>query len=91
MNEAKIRAIRDKAKDLLLTYFSDGIDRQPADMESDLLGVFDLAGCFTADGPAWNKSVFLHAMRELVEEGKILAWEQDDGWHYRIPSPSEGF
>lgn len=67
-------------------YLSDGKIRQPVDFDRELLGL-DIVPAFVvlmAGGqPAWNKTIFCDALGELVEEGKVKAWKDDEGWHYQ--------
>lgn len=80
------------AKDFMLAYLSDGDIRQPADFDTDILGTELIIGALEiirGQQPAWNKTIFCDALGELVEEGKVKAWNDIYGWHYQYIEPKQ--
>lgn len=74
------------AKKFMLAYFEDGEIRQPEHFDRDILGVDSVPAVMemlSGHLPPWNHTIFSTALGELVEEGKIKAWQDDAGWHYQ--------
>lgn len=79
------------AKIFMLSYLEDGQIKQPSNFDEDILGqrvVIGFIDIMKGTIPAWNNTIFCTALGELIDEGKILAWQDKDGkgWMYQILS-----
>jgi len=73
-------------KKWLLEYFEDGEVRMPSDLDEDFFGAVDAIGVFSGDF-MWNKTIFFHSLGDLVKEGNIKYWRNEEGDHcYRKAS-----
>lgn len=72
------------AKVFLLSCFSDNQVYQPSDLDENILGGLDVSGLLSFSGPIWNRTIFCKALGDLVDEGKIKAWEDDRQWYYQL-------
>jgi hypothetical protein len=66
------------ARKWLLEYFSDGISRQPGDLEDDF------AGQWSMSLQPWRHTPFFPALALLVDEGCIVFENKDDGYWYSL-------
>ncbi len=74
--------LHEAAKQFLLVYFSDGRERVPSDFDDEIIGGMDF-DIFTLGKPRWNRTPFLKALGDLVDEGKIKYWmTEEDGFHH---------
>jgi hypothetical protein len=75
------------AKEFMIEYLSDGQIKQPGNFDEDILGQPMIVGAtqiVMGVQPSWNRTIFCTALGELVDEGKVKAWEDEKGWYYQI-------
>lgn len=68
-------------KQILLDYLEDGKVRQPTDLDRDVVG--SSPSFYSLMFGTSNDNNFGHALKELMDEGKVKAWCDDDGWKYQ--------
>lgn len=76
------RRVIDLAKTFLREYFSDGVARQPATLEDEIVGGVNTSKLLMG-GSQWGGSPFAAALGELVAEDYVRTWHDSDGWHYQ--------
>ena len=73
------------AKSFMLAYLGDGRVRRPVDFDEEIMGGPSLDDLMMLRSPSWNASVFCEALGELVDAGRVRAWQNDDGeWFYQM-------
>lgn len=70
-----------KYKEIIMDYLSDGKIRQPSDFDRDVTGVRVNPFMMYSDP---SDTPFGHALRALIDEKKVKAWYDDDGWKYQV-------
>lgn len=82
------RRLLDAAKVFLLECLSDKQIYTPCDFDKNILGLEGykegLKIIIEFKAPIWNGTIFCKALGELVDENKIEAWRDDEGWKYQI-------